>query len=631
MTTRYYFVGGPGPIVRDTEQRLSAALAATERVKLFGSHEIKAGFDLESNRSDKARLYSGGAFIQNFVRQSDIRVTRWVQLKGRDGSDQANENMDPRFDNTCTTPDAFGTGATARDASFLCDYLGGQPGDPGTQLQGSTFNWAAYVRDSWQILPNLTLNAGVRYEEQRLRYAEFLQHTTDALTQRVLGKNAMTLQNMWAPRIGAIYDWTQEGRSKVYVHWGRFYESIPMDINDRSFGGEVQFVQDFSSTGADCGTMADPRIGGKNGTGCLTNPNTMADDQKLIGASGVLIAPGIKPQYLDEIVAGVEYEVIDDLKVGLSYQNRKLGRVIEDVSTDGANTYLIANPGEWSAGEEARLQAQLDSTDIPGIRQRLQNELDLFRGIRIFDKPRRDYNALQLTVTRRFSGQLFLQGSYTYSRVTGNYPGLVSYDNGQIDPNISSQYDLIELLANRQGALPQDRPHYIKLDGYYIFDLHKQGALVVGARVRSFSGIPENALAAHNIYGADESFLLPRGTLGRTGFDHGVDLHVEYRRNIGQAFQKELQLQVYVDVFNVYNHQGEFQVDQTYAPPVSLGGTIQNANPVSGGSYEDLIWVKQIDNKGNEQPNPIGRNPNFLNTTARYAPAFARIGARLVF
>jgi hypothetical protein len=88
---------------------------------------------------------------------------------------------------------------------------------------------------------------------------------------------------------------------------------------------------------------------------------------------------------------------------------------------------------------------------------------------------------------------------------------------------------------------------------------------------------------------------------------------------------------VYVDVFNIYNHQGEFQVDQTYAPPVSLGGTIQNANPVSGGSYEDLIWVKQIDNKGNEQPNPIGRNQNFLNTTARYAPAFARIGARLVF
>ena len=67
--------------------------------------------------------------------------------------------------------------------------------------------------------------------------------------------------------------------------------------------------------------------------------------------------------------------------------------------------------------------------------------------MKIFDKPRRDYNAIQITVTRRFSNQLYLQGSYTYARVTGNYPGLISYDNGQIDPNISSQFDLIELLG----------------------------------------------------------------------------------------------------------------------------------------------------------------------------------------
>jgi hypothetical protein len=630
MNTRYYFVGGPGSIVRDVEQRLSAKVNATQRVKLLGNHEFKAGVDVENNSSDKARLYSGGAFIQNFVRQNDIRVTRWVQLRGRTGSDQANENMDPRFDNTCTTPDPFVVSSMPQSAVFLCDYLGGSPGSPGTQLAGSTLNWAAFLRDSWQILPNLTLNAGLRYEEQRLRYASFLQHTVDSLTQRTLGKNAMTLPNMWAPRIGAIYDWTQEGRSKVYASWGRFYESIPMDINDRSFGGEVQYVQDFSTASAACGTMTDPRIGGKNGTGCLTNPDSRADEQKLLGASGVLIAPGIKPQYLDEIVAGVEYEVLDDLKVGLSFQNRVLGRVIEDVSTDGANTYLIANPGEWSSAEERKLEALIASTDIAGIKQRLENELRLFRGIRIFDRPRRDYNALQLTA-RWQTKQLYVQGSYTYSRVTGNYPGLISYDNGQVDPNISSQYDLIELLANRQGSLPQDRPHYVKLDGYYLFDLRKQGALVVGARVRAFSGIPENALGAHFIYGADESFLLPRGTLGRTGFDHGLDLHVEYKRDIGQAFQKNLSLSVFVDVFNVYDHQGEARVDQTYAPPVSLAGTIQNANPISGGDYEDLMWVRQIDNKGIEQPTPIGRNPNFRNTTVRYAPAYARIGARLTF
>ena len=62
-----------------------------------------------------------------------------------------------------------------------------------------------------------------------------------------------------------------------------------------------------------------------------------------------------------------------------------------------------------------------------------------------------------------------------------------------------------------------------------------------------------------------------------------------------------------------------------------MPGEQQNANPVSGGTYEDLIWVKEIDQNGNESAKPIGRNPNFLNTTQRYVPASARLGVRLTF
>jgi len=69
--------------------------------------------------------------------------------------------------------------------------------------------------------------------------------------------------------------------------------------------------------------------------------------------------------------------VLDDLKVGVSYQNRVLGRVIEDVSTDGANTYIIANPGEWSQTEENRLNDLIAHTDNADARTRLTNQLAL--------------------------------------------------------------------------------------------------------------------------------------------------------------------------------------------------------------------------------------------------------------
>ncbi|MGE3458499.1 MAG: TonB-dependent receptor, partial [Kofleriaceae bacterium] len=634
MDTRPYVIGGPGSINSDVEQRRAARLSLTQRVKAAGSHEIKAGIDAEDNLSDKSRVYSGGAFIENQV-GSTVRVYRWVQLLGQMGSVPVMNNTDARFDNRCSTPNPImGPGATP-NLEYVCDYLGGSVGDPGTMVNGNTLNWAAYLRDSWQIQPNLTVNAGIRYEEQRLRYVDFLRNKFDPLTMQQHGKNALTLDGMWAPRLGVLYDWTKEGRSKVYAHWGRFFESIPMDINDRSFGGEVNFIQDFTPNR--CG-MTDPKIGGPNGVGCVEpfDPSGMSivgNEEQLFGASGTLVAPGVKPQYMDEIIAGFEYEVLDDLKIGLAYQNRRFGRVIEDISTDGANTYVIANPGDWSTSEENKFKALIDQTDDPERKALLQNQLTLFQGIRVFDKPRRDYNALQFTLTRRFSKKLYVQGSYTFSRNFGNYPGLISYDNGQVDPNISSQFDLIELLGNRVGPLPLDRPHYIKLDGYYTFDFKKWGDATVGIRLRALSGVPVNALAGHYLYGANEAFLLPRGQLGRTDFDHGLDIHFGYGKPLG----KNMKIEAYVDFYNVYNRQGEAGVDDNYAPyykltaPNATSGSQQNANPVSGGTYEDLVWVKTIDTTGNETATPIGKNPNFRNTTARYAPMNARVGMRLTF
>jgi outer membrane receptor protein involved in Fe transport len=612
-----YAIGGPGAIARDLEERRAGRLGVLHRIKALGTHELKAGLDFEDNLKTKARLYSGGAFIQNLG--SSIIVNRYAEL-ARPG------DMDPRFDRSCSVPGGSSSGATGGSGTVPCRYLGGLE-DPTTRVDGQTRNWGAYLQDSWHPLKNLTLNAGLRYEEQRLYFAKRLRGELDPVTGERTGDIAMNLRGNWSPRLGAIWDPTEEGRAKIYGAWGRYYEGIPMDINDRSFGGEVSLQQTYSA-GA-CGTV-DPSLGVVDGTRCLTTTQ-QPDDEQLIGASGTLVAPGIRAQYLDEGLIGGELALPGSFVFGAVLQSRRLGRVIEDVSTDNANTYLIANPGEWSKEEEDRLLHEIETTTDKLARARLEKQLRLFRGIRMFDRPSRDYQALELTLSRRFTSGLFLSASYTYSRADGNYPGLVSYDNGQIDPNISSQYDLIELLANRRGKLPQDRPHYVKVDAYRDFEIGN-GVLTIGGRLRALSGIPTNALAAHYLYGADESFLLPRGQLGRTSFDHGVDLHVAYKRKLAHGTSAEL----YVDVFNAYNRQGTFRVDETYAPQYSLaaggaGGAEQNANPISGGTYEDLIWAKAIDDDGVETSSPIGRNPNFGRTTARYAPASAQVGFRVTF
>lgn len=610
-----YAIGGPGALARDREERRMGRVGLTHRI---GGHELRVGADVELNAKQIARVYSGGAFLRNYIDQS-IEVTRWVELAPP-------EAEDPRFDRTCVAEDADAMPGGGGPRTFACDYLDGTPGAPGTLVHGSTVNWSAYLRDSWRLRPNLTLNAGLRYEEQRLRYASNLRGTTDVLTGNLLGTNALVLDGNVAPRVGVIWDPTERGASKVFAAWGRFFEAIPMNINDRAFGNEASYVQTYA-LGADqpCGPR-DPRIGGPDGRGCLDTTARPTQEQ-LLGSSGVLIAPGLRAQYMDELLAGIEYQLARDLKLGVTYQHRRLGRVIEDLSTDGAQTYIIANPGEWSEDAERELEERIARTADDATRARLERELRMYRGIRSFDRPERSYDALEVSLSRRFARGLFVQASYTYARTEGNYPGLISYDNGQVDPNISSQYDLIELLGNRHGRLPQDRPHSVKIDGHYTYALGARSGLTIGGRFRALSGVPRNALGAHAVYGADESFLLPRGSMGRTPFVHTLDLHVAYGRRLSKTVSAEL----YVDVFNVYDQQTAATLDDTYAPTFRQGGGENNVNPISGGAYEDLIFAKALDARGTETPLPTARNPNFGKPLGRYPPTSARVGFRVTF
>ncbi|HEY4055730.1 MAG TPA: TonB-dependent receptor [Kofleriaceae bacterium] len=630
MSTVSYAIGGPGSIRHDTEDRRMARASITQRGKLLGTHELKGGLDLEDDLKTTARFYSGGAYITNAVATGQVDIQRWVKLAG--------PNEDPSgFDHMCHTPAMGGATGMSGTRDVACDYIGGTIDSPGALVGGETVNWAAFLRDSWRPVPNVTVNLGMRYEEQRLRYANTVIGTEDELSGAPRGKNAMTLTGNWAPRLGLIWDPTEEGRSKIYTSWGRYFESIPMDINDRSFGGEVSYTQTFNSRASNqpCGA-ANMSLGGADGMNCLDS-TAAAQREVLNGGKGVLVAPGIGAQYMDEILLGGEYMLGEDLKVGAVYQHRTLGRVIEDVSTDGAQSYIIANPGEWSESQQRALETRIAKETDMDTKSRLQQQLALFKGIRTFDKPTRDYDAIQLTIERRFIDHLSLRASYTYSRVFGNYPGSVSYDNGQIDPNISSQYDLIELLSNRAGKLPQDRPHSLKLDASYDFRIGKKSAFVVGTRGRLISGAPRNALGAHYLYGPDESFLLPRGILGRSAAEHGIDIHLGF----SHSFSKDPKVpgttaEIYVDIFNLYNNQGTFSTDDTYAPSVRLdsngsGAAANNVNPISGGTYEDLIWAKALDVNGNETNNPTARNPNFGRTASRYAPASARFGFRVTF
>ncbi len=584
---RGYAIGGPGGLVDETQQRYSARLSGTQRVSAVGNHELKAGVDVEDNRLRSLRAQSGDVSYDVYV-GAETDVFRYVDLDSGDLGDQCLDS-----DNGVVHP---------------CTYVGG------VDVNGSTLNWAAYLRDSWQPVPNVTLNVGVRYEEQRIRYAESIQNTTNSLTGETFGKNAIVLDNNWAPRLGVVYDWTKEGRSKLFAHYGRFYESVPMSVNRINLGGETSLFEVYESSQCGEPTMG---IGGPDGPGCERSGETPV--WAGVGGSGILVAPGTKAQYMDEVVLGAEYALPSDTKLGVSYHNRWLGRVLEDISPDNTVTYVLANPGTFDEEEEARLEAELAATTDPDERDELEYLLEVYRGIRKFDTPTRNHHSVQFTASQRFSERMYAQASYTWSRTTGNFPGIFSPDSGFVAPNITGQYDLIELVANRDGPAPQDRPHAFALDGYYTHPVAKKISLTGGARFRAHSGTPIDVLASNPVYGQDESFLLPRGAAGRTEPVVRVDVHMGYR----QALGNDMSLEAFADVFNLINRQPTAVADETY--------TIDSINPIVGGDGEDALWAKTLGPDGEETKESPFVNRNFTHPEARHSPLTVRLGMRLLF
>src|SRR5690606_34423829 len=72
-----------------------------------------------------------------------------------------------------------------------------------------------FIQDSWRVSDRLTVNPGIRYEQQSL---------SGTLVED------FELKNNWAPRIGAVYDVLGNGRSKLYANFGIFYARLPNDL-----------------------------------------------------------------------------------------------------------------------------------------------------------------------------------------------------------------------------------------------------------------------------------------------------------------------------------------------------------------------------------------------------------------
>jgi hypothetical protein len=437
-------------------------------------------------------------------------------------------------------------------------------------------NLAWYVQDSWRVASNLTVNAGLRWEGQDVRSRD--------------NESAFKLTDNWAPRIGVVWDVARNSRSKLYANWGRFFESVPMDINIRAFGGEVQcFCYNFSS---------DP-------TNFLQDPNAPRPQSLLGGAEPV--DPDLRGQYLDEFLVGFDYEIRPSLVIGTKFTKRDLGRVIEDFLIPSEGNYFIANPA-----------------------QGIGKEMAFYDGVHTAPAPeaKRQSTAFEVTANKRFGNNWLLIASAVFSKLEGNYDGTFQASTGQLDPNINSAFDYADFLVNADGKLSNDRNVQLKFDGAYEFSSGPLSGLNVGPSFRWLSGTPLNAYGYSLAYQNWEYYLVPRGSVGRGPSDWETDIHVSYPIRFGG----EKRLSVIADIFNLFNRQSITVLDERYnlisdGECAGIAGDLCNGDGGIATTGNTLTPAGSISN-----PRATATNPDYLRKGIGFTQPFSlRFGVRFTF
>jgi outer membrane receptor protein involved in Fe transport/uncharacterized membrane protein YbhN (UPF0104 family) len=401
---------------------------------------------------------------------------------------------------------------------------------------------ALFAQDTWRVGNRLTVMPGIRYEQQKLHGS----------------LEDLTLDNNWAPRVGATYDFTGQGRGKIFGNWGRFYAKVPNDLAARALGLDAGVSRADYFDAALTQPIPDGVLAA-NTTSHFLQQGTAAD----------LIDPNVKSTYMDEALAGVEYELVRGLNLGVRYIHRNIGRVIEDVQPFP----MVAGDLEIPGASDVNY-----TLTNPGPNTLVEGDLGAS-----FEKPIHKYDALEVTAEKRLANHWALQSSYRYSRLRGTFEGFYRDDNGQSDPGITSLFDFPTndpsytaigvpqfnyrgdvryLGALGAGPLPLDRPHQVKVFSAYNFPM----GLNVGVGVQLGSGKPLTALAANPVYGSAGE--IPEGPRGsgfdtvdgfktRTPFEYDASLHADY----GLRLHGTQKVVLVADVFNLFNTQRALDYD----------------------------------------------------------------------
>jgi hypothetical protein len=492
----------------------------------WGRHQIKFGADMiRSHTGGNSKEFGGPIYLGQFVYN-----TCTLGLAACEGSTYLNN-----ISNVKSYTQSYG------NANYTVDDT----------------LWALFVQDDYHLRSDLTLNMGLRYEQQTF---------TDS-------------RKDFAPRFGFAYNWRGDGKTVIRGGFGIYYSQI-VDNSEANYAltgptGVFNYTATPGQIGFPASVAAAPLPAFPAGAavplrslyirpGDSAYYNQFFPTSTLIGYQDKLMNP-----YSEQWTFGVERRIGEGWVLSVDYVGSHTLRINRPLDMDPPSSFVRTAQGQTRSAQAANCTrpywilwyAQQGMTCNPAAATNPQPpysviQSDVNNGFAFYD-------AMDVNLSRRFSSHLTMLASYTWSHAIDNVDPDIPGQNPN-DPNVTSRLEKANAIF--------DQRHRFVLSGVYLAPL----GIRFGGLATMASGLPYNITTGTTNSG-DTGATTDRPVIngvviarnaGRGGSIYDVSPFIERPFALGTD---RVKLVLRAESFNVLNHANFVGYSGTYGNGTSAG------------------------------------------------------------
>ncbi|HEU5451616.1 MAG TPA: TonB-dependent receptor [Terriglobales bacterium] len=396
--------------------------------------------------------------------------------------------------------------------------------------------WSLFVQDDFRYTPNLTVNAGLRYERQTL---------TDATRD-------------FAPRLGFAYNWEGHDQTVIRGGFGIYYSQVVDDsaanwaltgptgvFNYTAAPGDVGFPTSVSAAPLPAfpAGAAVPQRSLYLQPGRAGYYDQFLPTSTLVGYQDALLNP-----YTEQWTIGLQQELAQRWVLSVDYVGSHTVRIVRPLDVNPPAPFVRTMPGQTRSAAAANCTRpywmwwyQQSGKTCGSSPQPPYSVIqsDVNNGFAT-------YNALDVNLSHRFSDRLSMLLSYTWSHAIDNVDPDIPQQNPN-DPNFTG--------AEEKASAIYDQRHRLVLSGYWMGPLK----IGMGGVATLGSALPYNIVTGANNSGDTgattdrpvvNGSVIGRNT-GRGRAIYDVSPFVERAFPLGS---ERVRLNLRAEAFNLFNH-----------------------------------------------------------------------------